>query len=148
MKVLNLSCSEDHGFEGWFASEEDYQSQVERHLVQCPVCASSEIHKLPSAPRLNLSSPQTVDKPAAAAPVTANAADFQAFMLRSMRKLMEQTEDVGTRFAEEARKIHHGEAPQRHIRGQASREETAELMEEGIAVLAVPVPEVLKNTLQ
>lgn len=54
MKVLNLQCSHQHSFEGWFASEDDFQSQLSRGLVECPMCADSGIQKLPSAPRLNL----------------------------------------------------------------------------------------------
>ena len=54
MKVLNLQCSHEHTFEGWFASEEDYTSQLERGLVSCPLCGDASIRKLLSAPRLNL----------------------------------------------------------------------------------------------
>jgi hypothetical protein len=55
MKVLDLRCAQDHRFEGWFASEEDAQSQISRDLVQCPVCGDHAVSRLPSAPRLNLS---------------------------------------------------------------------------------------------
>src|SRR5947207_12152188 len=54
MKVLNLQCSHQHGFEGWFGSEDDFQGQLERGLVECPICGDTAIAKLPSAPRLNL----------------------------------------------------------------------------------------------
>ncbi|TMH00761.1 MAG: DUF1178 family protein, partial [Betaproteobacteria bacterium] len=55
MKVLNLRCAHDHRFEGWFASDDDYQSQRERGLVECPLCGDAAVERLPSAPRLNLS---------------------------------------------------------------------------------------------
>ena len=68
--------------------------------------------------------------------------------MHMVRRVMAQTEDVGERFAEEARRIHYGETPERGIRGQATREQTEELMDEGIAVMALPLPDSLKNTLQ
>src|SRR5690606_36569749 len=55
MKVFNLACGHDHRFEGWFASAEDFDGQLERGLIECPVCGDRTIRKLPSAPRLNLS---------------------------------------------------------------------------------------------
>lgn len=73
---------------------------------------------------------------------------MQAAMLNMVRQIMARTEDVGAQFAEEARKIHYGEAEERNIRGQATREETEALLEEGIEVMALPVPEGLKGPLQ
>lgn len=73
---------------------------------------------------------------------------FQKLFLQMTRHLLESTEDVGSRFAEEARKIHYAEAPERAIRGQATREEAAELRDEGIEVFAVPIPKALKGPLQ
>jgi hypothetical protein len=73
---------------------------------------------------------------------------LQAAWLQMARQIVNQTEDVGSRFAEEARKIHYGESEERGIRGQASREETEALLEEGIAVMPLPLPEGLKGPLQ
>lgn len=152
MKVFNLQCSARHLFEGWFASDEDYSSQVERGLMVCPLCADKTIQKLPSAPRLNFG--------AAQAPRAANSTEKQAVVagdpgqalqaayLQLARRIVSETEDVGERFAEEARKIHYGETEERGIRGQASRAETEALMEEGIAVMPLPLPEGLKGPLQ
>lgn len=157
MKVLNLQCRHGHAFEGWFASHEDYESQRERGLVACPVCNDAEVSKMPSAPRLNLghtSAPVPAAAPeAASAPATPNATSaapqqLQAAWMQMVRHVMANTEDVGTQFAEEARKIHYGEAEQRHIRGHASREETEALLDEGIEVLPLPVPAGLKEPLQ
>jgi hypothetical protein len=142
MKVFNLACEHDHPFEGWFASAEDYDDQLGRGLLECPVCASRQVRKMLSAPRLNLSS---ADSAPAVAP-TPEAA--QAMMLRLARHLIKNTEDVGERFAEEARRIHYKEAPERGIRGQASAEEARELAQEGIDVLALPMPALLKEPLQ
>ena len=134
MKVLDLQCSHGHVFEGWFASHEDYESQCERGLLTCPVCEDAQVNKMLSAPRLNLA--QTPPQ------------QMQAAMLKMVRHVMANTEDVGNRFAEEARKIHHGEAQERSIRGQASREETEALLDEGIDILPLPVPAGLKEPLQ
>lgn len=151
MKVFNLQCSALHRFEGWFASEEDYTSQVERGLLECPLCADKTVHKLPSAPRLNLGASEAPAAPVAdkQALVAGDAAQaLQAAWLQMARQIVSQTEDVGPRFAEEARKIHYGESEERGIRGQASREETEALLEEGIAVMPLPLPEGLKGPLQ
>lgn len=152
MKVFNLQCSALHRFEGWFASEEDYTSQVERALLECPLCGDKAVQKLPSAPRLNLGASETPAAQAAGDAQTLVAGDAaqaqQAAWLQMARRIVSQTEDVGPRFAEEARKIHYGESEERGIRGQASREETEALLEEGIAVMPLPLPEGLKGPLQ
>ncbi|HEX7442138.1 MAG TPA: DUF1178 family protein [Caldimonas sp.] len=141
MKVLNLRCGNDHRFEGWFASEEDFQAQESRGLVQCPVCAEGNVVRLPSAPRLNVSnlrdtSPSTVPDA---------RSTLQTQWLRAVHHMLATTEDVGERFPEEARRIHYGEVEERGIRGQASREAAEELREEGIDVVAVPMPAALKG---
>lgn len=146
MKVLNLHCAHRHSFEGWFASEDDFQGQLQRGLVECPMCGDTGITKLPSAPRLNLgaSQPGATKQEVVAMP----QANLQAAWLKMVRHVMANTEDVGEKFAEEARKIHYGETEERGIRGQASREETEALLEEGIGVLPLPIPKALKEPLQ
>lgn len=156
MKVLDLQCASGHAFEGWFASEDDFVAQNSRALVHCPLCGDAEVHKKPSAPRLNLRSSRSApaqDAPtetAVALPATASQAPPEkwAAWLEMSRELVANTTDVGDRFADEARKIHYGDAPERAIRGQASAQETRELLEEGIAVLPLLLPEAAKNTLQ
>ena len=179
MKVLNLQCAGMHTFEGWFGSEEDYQSQRERGLVACPLCANTEVRKLPSAPRLNLGAaepraakpisqeegpvPGSADVPAASVPsqpmanelasnlaqVHPEAAEMvQEAWMKMVKHVIANTEDVGQNFAEEARKMHYGESEERNIRGQASIEETKDLLEEGIEVMPLPVPDALKGGLQ
>jgi len=151
MKVLDLRCANGHGFEGWFASDEDFMDQNGRGLVECPLCADKVVARLPSAPRLNLSGARE-PVPAAAAATTATVdarpADLQAAWLQAVRHLMANTEDVGDRFAEEARRIHYGEEPQRGIRGQATPEQRHALLEEGIETMAIPVPAALKGPVQ
>ena len=152
MKVLDLRCANGHGFEGWFASEQDFLDQNGRGLVECPVCGDSVVTRLPSAPRLNLSGARAPEAPAPAKPappaVPPAAADLQALWLQAVRELVARTEDVGERFPEEARRIHYGESPDRAIRGQASAQEREALLDEGIEVVALPVPQALKGPVQ
>ena len=149
MKVLNLRCAHQHVFEGWFASEEDYQSQLERALVECPLCGDKSIAKMPSAPRLNLGGAQ--EPVGASLPNSTPEPDLQALhaaWAQMARHVLAHTENVGARFAEEARRMHYGESEERAIRGQTSREEAVALMEEGIEVTPLPLPAALKETLQ
>ena len=157
MKVLNLRCANGHGFEGWFASDDDYMDQNGRGLVECPLCADRVVSRLPSAPRLTLSgarAPQPQPQPESAQlqtqapPAPPQPADLQAAWLAAARQLVARTEDVGPRFAEEARRIHYGEVPQRGIRGQATPAEREALREEGIETLAFPLPRGLDGPLQ
>lgn len=148
MKVFNLSCANDHLFEGWFASAEDFDSQLARGLVECPVCGDPAVRRMPTAPRLNLSSaPEPRQRPAEGG-TAPTAEQIQALWLRMARHIRENTEDVGERFAEEARRIHHRDAPNRGIRGVATREEAAELSEEGIEVFSFPMPKGSNEPLQ
>lgn len=149
MKVLNLQCAGGHGFEGWFGSEDDFQDQLARGLVSCPLCGEAQVAKLPSAPRLNFGATAPEARvPARQEVVATPDAAMQAALMKMVRHVMANTEDVGERFAEEARKIHYGETEERGIRGQASREETEALLDEGISVLPLPVPKGLKGPLQ
>ncbi|HEY8709131.1 MAG TPA: DUF1178 family protein [Burkholderiaceae bacterium] len=146
MKVLDLQCSQQHSFEGWFGSEGDFQDQLARGLVECPLCGDAAVTKMLSAPRLNLGSGK---EPAPRQEVVAAPdATMQAAWMKMVRHVMANTEDVGERFPEEARRMHYGETQERGIRGQASPEETQALVEEGIGVLPLPIPKALKEPLQ
>lgn len=181
MLVLNLACEAGHAFEGWFASATDFESQQERGLLSCPLCNSATVRRMPSAPRLNLSSaaePKGAKAAKAAkAAMAAEAAkaggtratetppslpagpglpdgvppiavELQKQVMQAVRTLMAKTEDVGDRFATEARRIHYGEAEERGIRGRATPDEARELADEGIDIVALPVPDALKDPLQ
>ncbi len=153
MKVLDLQCGQGHGFEGWFASEDDFLAQQARALVSCPLCGDAQVTKKLSAPRLNLSTSRSApsqDLPPSTSVALAKpqAAEQMAAWLEMSRKLVANTTDVGERFAEEARKIHYGEVPEHAIRGQATAKETRELIDEGIAVLPLLLPESSKGSLQ
>lgn len=147
MKVLNLRCGGSHVFEGWFGSDEDFQDQVARGVVQCPMCGDPSVTRLPSAPRLNLSGARADRTPPAAEPAAGQAepATLQALWMQAVAHVLQHTEDVGDRFPEEARRIHYGESEARGIRGLASPEQRAELADEGIEVVPLPVPAALKG---
>jgi hypothetical protein len=140
MKVYNLRCEHEHRFEGWFSSEDDFLAQAEAAHITCPMCESSSITRLPSAPRLSLTGAQE--------PRSDTQPQAQSHFLDLMRKAIANTEDVGERFVEEARRIHYNEAPERAIRGVATAEECEALADEGIDVMALPVPAALKQPLQ
>ncbi len=149
MKVFDLICASGHRFEGWFASAEQYTSQREALAVRCPLCESSEVRREPSAPRLNLGgdepTPETAVTPASRA---SDEASMVAAVLERLRRVVAETEDVGARLAEEARRIHYAETPARAIRGIASDQEQRDLHDEGIDTIRLPIPRALTETLQ
>lgn len=154
MKVLDLQCGHQHGFEGWFASEDDFAGQLRRGLVTCPLCGDARIEKKLSAPRLNLRTSRHETVPEVGAPETPpvdphpGLAALQAHMLSTLRRLVAESEDVGERFADQARAMHHGEVERRSIRGRTTPQEAIELLEEGVDVLPLPALPALKETLQ
>ena len=155
MKIFDLQCASGHAFEGWFSSELDFQEQQDRGLLTCPLCASTEVARIPSAPRLNLkaqgkasSSRRRAVESGGKDVVSVPSAALQAAWLKAVRHVMANTEDVGQRFAEEARRMHYGEIEERGIRGQATHEQTRDLLEEGVPVMPLPMPDSLKGTLQ
>jgi hypothetical protein len=149
MKVLNLRCANGHGFEGWFASDDEYMSQNGRGLIECPLCADRIIGRMPTAPRLNLSGQR---EPAAPLPAPVPAAEaakpLQVQWVEAVRRMLDNTDDVGERFAEEARRIHYGEIEARGIRGQATPDERLALLDEGIEIMSLPLPAALKGPVQ
>ena len=174
MKVYNLACTLDHRFEGWFASKEDCLAQQGNGMLACPICESTEITRMPSAPHIAKSASNkeavtsteltvanpAVDSGGVSGAISGNVvaltggdhshleAQVQAAFLKGMRELMGRSEDVGSSFAEEARKIHYKESPERSIRGQTTLDEAESLRDEGIEVLAMPMMPAFKNTLQ
>jgi len=146
MKVLNLGCPQDHRFEGWFGSDADFESQLARQLVSCPICNDTTVKRLPTAPRLNISNAREPETSSiAAAPDEAVA---QAAWLHAMRYMLSKTDNVGERFAEEARRIHYGEIERRAIRGRTTPEEVVALEEEGIEVISLAIPAGLDKPVQ
>jgi hypothetical protein len=173
MIVFNLACAQQHLFEGWFGSSDDFESQRGRGLVECPVCGNKVIDKRLSAPRLNFGAdaPSVASSTNASAPAAASGAGHaplaaakmvmaqdersqalveqaQNMWMEMAKQVIANTEDVGTSFAEEARRIHYREAPERGIRGQATADEAESLRDEGIAVASLHLPDALKRPLQ
>lgn len=143
MIVFELGCENHHRFEGWFASSEDFERQLNEKLLSCPLCGNGKITRLPHASYVNTVS----DGRAASARRKSDAGAPQQYanlgseiLARLIDHVIETTEDVGRAFPEEARKIHYQEAPERHIRGTASPREVEALKEEGIDVVALPIP--------
>ncbi len=155
----DLVCTHGHGFDGWFRSSADFDAQNERRLVNCPVCGADEVRKALMAPAL-----RTRDVPASQAPVPTpveaagepaaatspalpvpvglfppEAAEMIAKLREIKQKLTANSENVGDRFPEEARKIHYGDAPERPVHGRATPEEAKALVEEGVEILPLPV---------
>lgn len=158
MKVFDLVCPLGHRFEGWFSSEESYKQQVDRSLLVCPICGNADVSKGISAPRIQRKSNQhsvpTVDitknkGSSLAQPISVDKKQVQSMQLSLQSVIIDEiiknTEDVGERFAEEARKIHYDEAPTRGIRGQATEQEAKELQEEGIEVVPLPAITAVKK---
>ncbi len=170
MIVFDLECEHGHTFEGWFGSSDDFESQLTRGLVQCPMCDTQQVSKKLSAPRINLGAVQPAEQKQAGAKPSSEitvspqhpaqaASKLSPEAAQTMQKMQElwvemakhvvaNTEDVGSSFAEEARKIHYKETPDRNIRGVTSSDEAAALREEGIDVHAFPLPAALKGPVQ
>jgi hypothetical protein len=158
MIIYDLECEYAHRFEGWFRTGVDFDTQREKKLLTCPECGTSAIRKVPSRINIGGKTPErevTTEMTPAQAPankpaketeqtaaIKANSVDVAtAFVMakQAIQALINHSEDVGERFAEEARKIHYDEAPIRAIRGQASVEEFEELRDEGIEIIALPL---------
>ena len=142
MIIYDLSCDNDHKFEGWFHSADEFERQLERHLVSCPQCDSHSVRRVPSAVAIGSSHAashqgQVSDNGNGIAlmPVGSQA---MALYRKFLQAIVDNSEDVGVSFAEEARRIHYNEAPERPIRGQATSDECEALLDEGIQILHLP----------
>ena len=155
MIVFNLSCSQEHKFDGWFRSAEEFERQSAGGLVECPICGDTHIVRLLSAPRINTGATEIVARPQTlpAGPqevmATSLLPGLQEHMMQQFKAFVRaNTEDVGNAFAETARKIHYGEEGRRNIRGRVSREEAIELHDEGIETVTLPPGMMLDESLQ
>lgn len=145
MIIYDLSCDNAHKFEGWFRSADDFEQQLQKHLIVCPQCDSHMVRRIPSAVAIsshashqNKVTANSVSESESTAlmPVGTQA---MALYRQLVQAIVASSEDVGQSFAEEARKIHYKEAPERSIRGQASADECEALRDEGIQILSLPV---------
>lgn len=146
MIIYDLDCENGHRFEGWFRSAQDFDDQLSRKLVSCPQCDSQQVRRIPSA--VAIGSHETAVAPSAESaglptlPATAlmsGGPEVLAIYRQLVAAIVANTEDVGSSFASEARKIHYNEAPERPIRGQATVDEFDALKDEGIEVLSLPI---------
>jgi len=140
--VFNLGCENSHRFEGWFASNEDFERQLGAKLVTCPLCGNAKVSRMLHAAHIRTGAKER--RPARAEPAAATPQQYAnvggEVLVKLVEHLIENTEDVGAAFPEQARRIHYQEAPERRIRGTASRDEIEALTDEGIEVVALPIP--------
>lgn len=132
---FSLICDSEHEFEAWFRSSDDFETQKKRGFVDCPSCGSHKVEKALMAPAVSTARKQ--EKVALA------MGEEQRRMMTQMKAIAEKiranADYVGDKFAEEARKIHFGEADQRGIYGEATLEEAKSLAEDGVDFMPVPV---------
>lgn len=129
MIIYDLVCTDGHRFEGWFSQPGDFRTQQDQGLLNCPQCGSREISKLPTASRIRTQRRQKARE---------EETETATVLEKLQSTIDERFEDVGDRFPEEARRIHYGETEPRDIRGTATADEARELLDEGVAVVAVP----------
>jgi hypothetical protein len=144
MIVFDLACQLGHKFEGWFSSADDFAGQKKHGILTCPRCGTGQVERVPSATRINVLQGEAEKAPAEvpvnAAPPRDPIALAQILYSKMVDELLTSTEDVGSEFPAEARRIHNEEAPARAIRGVATQEEHDALEEEGIPVMRLPIP--------
>jgi hypothetical protein len=139
-----LACENDHEFESWFPSSDAYETQVKRGFVSCPICNSTKVEKRVMAPRVARTDRVPVTSPQASETAPVAILSEKEMQIRAMLKavrehVMQNAENVGKGFAEEARKMHYGEIEHRSIYGEATPIEARELLEEGIEVHPLPI---------
>jgi len=136
MIVFNFICGNDHRFEGWFASTNDFERQQKSALLNCPICGTREVAKTMHAPHVSIGGDPQRERPSKT--MLQQCANVDAELARLVEYVIANTEDVGEAFPEEVRKIHYQEVPERKIRGHASSEEVSELQDEGIEIMVLP----------
>jgi hypothetical protein len=145
-----LQCEDGHGFESWFQNGQAFDTQAASSLIACPTCGSSAVRKAIMAPAVSRG--REITAVVAATPVESSSADKGAdvallspadakrreMIVELRQRILEHSADLGTQFAEEALKIHHGLVADRPIHGRASVEEARLLMEEGVNIMPIP----------
>ena len=151
MIVFDLICDAHHVFEAWFGSSGDYEDQRKRGLLACPLCGSAAIEKAVMAPRVSAKGNRSVASEApssgsvdvALSPQAPPPAEIKAMMrelAKAQSEMLASSENVGAKFADEARGIHLGDRPKRAIHGRTTPDEARSLMEEGVPVAPLPFP--------
>jgi len=142
MVIYDLVCEKNHRFEGWFPSFEGYQEQFSQGEVACPVCGTHEVEKLPNACAVHLKRETEPPRPQVKnqhPPLT--EAEAKEMLLRLHHYVRENSQDVGPRFAEEARAIFYGRSEEKSIYGTSTPEEREGLDEDGIPYITLPKPD-------
>ena len=145
MIIYDLQCDNEHRFEGWFRSAGDFDAQISRHLVTCPQCESHKVRRIPSAVSISehrapsSHEVRKVEEVASTMTAMPSGTQIMAAYRHLVRTMIAHSEDVGTAFASEARKIHFNEEPDRAIRGTPTSDEIEALTEEGISLIHLPV---------
>jgi hypothetical protein len=150
-----LSCDKAHEFEIWFKNSADYEQQRKRRLVTCPLCHSPKVEKALMAPQLGSGSkkgksapaivaapaepPAAAEQPATPVMISPQEAELRAKLKELREHLTQNSDNVGAKFPEEARKMHYGETEHRSIHGIASPEEAKEMHDEGIEFHPLPI---------
>lgn len=148
MIVFDLRCATGHVFEAWFGSSAAYEEQRAGGLVACPLCGSAEIEKAVMAPNVGAKGNQRAALPARPdePPTPAAVKAALAAMAAAQARALETSQWVGTAFADKARAMHVGDAPEAPIHGQASLAEAKALAEEGVPIAPLPFPVVPPET--
>jgi hypothetical protein len=134
----SLRCDNGHSFDAWFKNAETFDRQHSAGSISCPTCNSEQVEKAPMAPAVARSGSEKVTLSAG----HPQHAEILELMRAMRRKVTTEADYVGDKFAEEARKIHFHEADPRGIYGEATRDEVASLLEDGVDFLPLPnVPE-------
>lgn len=148
MIIYDLCCDRDHRFEAWFRNADEFDMQRQRGLLSCPQCDSQAIRRVPSAVAVSTGKAQppahasSTSPPASGTTPPPTGTEMRALYRQFVQVLRDTSEDVGDRFADEARKIHYQEAPERAIRGKTTRDEYEALRDEGIEIVNLPdIPE-------
>ncbi|MBB4199669.1 hypothetical protein CCR94_07335 [Rhodoblastus sphagnicola] len=139
---FTLVCDNGHEFDSWFASNESYEFQIDADLVACPHCNSVKVSKgvmAPAVARTDRGQKHVEPIKQSVALVSDSGGELRRLARELHEKIVASTVDVGEKFPDEARRIHGGEAPDRAIRGQASLEEARALIEDGVAIMPVPI---------
>ncbi|MEM8540367.1 MAG: DUF1178 family protein [Pseudomonadota bacterium] len=136
---FQLECKNNHAFEGWFRSNDDFEKQQKHGLLECPICGTHEVSKTLMAP--SVATGRSKEKIAVAAGQAAQQ-QMMAKMMELAKEVKSKADNVGEKFPEEARKIHYGESEARAIYGKATTDEVSELVDEGVDILPLPdIPE-------
>jgi len=132
--IYDLKCEKKHTFEGWFNDRKAFEDQKKKKLVTCPVCGSSDVDIVPSSITVMGKDSEKLKD--------ANSKEISPMKaLQMFHEYMDKTfEDVGSRFAEVALRIHAGEEDIRNIKGTTTEKEEATLTEEGVPFIKIPIP--------